>query len=686
MIDKLKFFYSNITQMPEKFTTKKTSKNTVYRMLVYILVICSNTFLSNASDSKKYIIDENSSYYVNPETWDEAPSGGDTVFISSKRTKPLRFQFIEGNAINPVVVINYGGQVKIDGPNTWGAITFENCRYIKITGTGDSNYRYGFDLAAKDCGLAFCELSSDCEAGNIKIDHEGFFGIMAKKDYGGNPPSPAPVFSNLIIHDCLILNVTEGMYLGETKSPGMEFKHVRVFDNIVKNTGRESIQIANMTEDIEIYNNTLLNAGRDGEDQQNNILQIGDNSVAKVYNNIMMDAPGCGIISFGMGNNFYTNNYIASCKGIFLDDRKFTDEKSPILIADNYFVQNKDMGWIIRNMNQFNYLTIADNVWDSDINFYKNDSRNDSNFVLNNNTPKAIEQIKFIDPETNNFALAENNPIEYSSLGAKGGPEYLGNAVNDDKNTPEPLQIILSPNMLIDEVSGGSLYSADYLVDEQVLTPENQGHPVSQSWKPFWNMTNGPYHVIIDLGEVYQLTTIALHDMHNTQNLEISVGVPGKWEPLFTENCDKYKTWKEHEINVSSRYIRLSMNESVYAAINEIVLFGYSKDMAKSTKVASDVLTDVEIENGISDDLCLVQNPVQNKLMLNLPNNQADEFKIEIFNLSGIRVFSKNYLDSFASKLMIDISGHCTKNGMYILRYSSSSGIKESLKFLKKNL
>lgn len=40
------------------------------------------------------------------------------------------------------------------------------------------------------------------------------------------------------------------MYLRETKSPGMEFKHVKMYNNIVRNTLRESIQIANMVEDV----------------------------------------------------------------------------------------------------------------------------------------------------------------------------------------------------------------------------------------------------------------------------------------------------------------------------------------------------------------------------------------------------------------------------------------------------
>ena len=256
------------------------------KIYLFIVIFCFN--LAFYAQNQNITIDNSFPYYVNQQTLGRATVGGDTIFISSARTKPLRFQFTNGNANKPLVVINKGGQVKIDSPNSysWGAITFENCRYIKISGSGHPNFKYGFLLAANECGLAFSELSSDCEAEFIKINHNGFFGIMAKKDYGLNPPVSYPVFENLIIHDCFIENVSEGMYLGETVSPGMEFKHVKIYNNIVRNTLRESIQIANMVEDVEIYNNTLLNAGLANITYQTNILQIGDNTVANVHDNV----------------------------------------------------------------------------------------------------------------------------------------------------------------------------------------------------------------------------------------------------------------------------------------------------------------------------------------------------------------------------------------------------------------
>lgn len=788
-------------------------------------------FSENSDADKKYLIDANSSYYVNLETWGDAPGAGDTIFISSERTKPLRFQFITGEQNNPVVIINSGGQVNINGESSWGALVFENCRYIKVSGEGDVHYKYGFTLAAQSCGLAFVELSSDCEAAFVKISHDGFFGIMAKKDYGGNPPSPIPVFSNLVIHDCFVENVVEGMYLGETKSPGMEFKHVRIYNNIVRNTGRESMQIANMVEDVEIYNNTLVNAGLTEEEQQNNLLQIGDNSVAKVYNNIMMEAPGCGIISFGMGDNIYTNNYMSTCKGIFLDERKFTDVEAPIEITANYFTNNVDMGWIIRNMNQYNSLLMAENLYDANFNFYKNDSRNDENYTLENNLNTDIAPILFTNVEENDYSLALGNPAAYINLGAPGGPEYFGvdgdapaqadskqivlsaNMIVDEvedgslwtaaylvdeqgldiktehatsqswkpywnmnkapyhiyidlgseyeltsivlhdmhntKNMelsigepgnwenlfvepcdkynawkqhdvsvvtryvrfsmtesvfaavnevllygrlvvePESVQIPLSSEMLVDEVEGGSYWTAEYLVDEQEMTPENELHPLSQSWKPFWNMNKGPYHVSIDLGKEYQLKEVALHDMHNTKNMDVSVGEPGAWEVLFTENCDKFTTWKQHEVDVSTRYVRFSMNESVFAAVNEVVLYGYSNAaevMSEKSASKSYIITGFEeiSADPFQSDLSLCQNPVNVNLKLNIPNELNENFKIAIYSMAGKQLYSKEFVEHRSSQLLIDISDCCSREGMYLMRYSNLEGIKQNIKFVKK--
>jgi hypothetical protein len=394
--------------------------------LIFILVFALLSGQTLRAE-KKYVVNETSASYIRQTIWNSTPGGGDTIFIESSRTEAIKFSELVGEENNPIVVVNLGGQVRIEDPDGWSAIEFVDCKYIKITGSGNSCYKYGFYLSASSCGLAFSGLSTDCEAGFLKISHGGFFGIMAKKDYDGDPPDPIPVFKNLVIHDCFVENVSEGMYLGETKSPGMEFKHVRVFNNIVRNTKRECIQIANMVDDVKVYNNTLLNGGLDDIDQQGSILQVGDNTTATVSNNIMIGASSYGIACYGMGNLYFENNFIRSCYGMFIDNRKYSLTDSIIKISENYFsdITHPD-NEVIRNMNTENYLVIEYNIYDdSNALFYRNYSTSYSNYHLNENSVQPISNVLFTNANENDYSLAVTNSEEYMELGAPGGSECL---------------------------------------------------------------------------------------------------------------------------------------------------------------------------------------------------------------------------------------------------------------------
>lgn len=566
------------------------------KIYLFIVIFCFN--LAFYAQNQNITIDNSFPYYVNQQTLGRATVGGDTIFISSARTKPLRFQFTNGNANKPLVVINKGGQVKIDSPNSysWGAITFENCRYIKISGSGHPNFKYGFLLAANECGLAFSELSSDCEAEFIKINHNGFFGIMAKKDYGLNPPVSYPVFENLIIHDCFIENVSEGMYLGETVSPGMEFKHVKIYNNIVRNTLRESIQIANMVEDVEIYNNTLLNAGLANITYQTNILQIGDNTVANVHDNILIKAPSTGIAVYGKGDCTFTNNYLDSNMGIFVDNRLFSTPTAPINIKQNYFraIVGKQN---IKNYNEINYVTAQDNVYNTAIPFFLNQSGNANNFTAVNNTLTSVPALEFTDPSTNDYSLTSDNPIAYKNMGAPGGPEYF---------EPLPQQITVTAAMVMDLVSGGSVQSPLFLFDEQNLGVQNGAHASSNSWKPAVAMNEAAYHVVVDLGKEYHLSAIDLHDMEDTYNFTVDYGDASNWTTLFVDSCSTFNTWSKNKTNVTTRFLRFSMYQNVFAAVNEIILYGTPVvPVAQQIVVSPQMVTDLVQGGSVNSPLFL---------------------------------------------------------------------------------
>lgn len=634
-----------------RMTFNRKSKDFIIILfrIVQLLILIITYYAGSAQTRTNpvYYIDQHSSYFVTPDTWAVPPSGGDTVFISPNRTKALRFQFIAGSEENPVVVMNDGGQVSISDSVAWGAIVFENCRYIKLSGEGTPEYFHGFVLKGLECGLAFTELSSDCEASNLIIDHDGFFGIMAKRDYQGLPPKPIPVFFNLIIHDCLIQNVTEGMYLGETTSPGQEFRHVRIYNNIVRNTGRESIQIANMVEDVEIFNNTLLNAGMLNIRDQRNILQIGDNSVANVHDNILIGAPGYGIISFGAGDNFFNRNFISACQGIFIDNRKFSFETKPVCINNNFFCKIQNTDKVISNMNEVNQLEITNNMWDTDVDFYHNESGNNANINLNNNVFSLLSVLLIADQEQSTFSKAGWNSSTFTNLGA---PKF--------SNTGKSLKTI---------------HSASNIGSKSVNNPKDN-----------------TYKLEFDLEMEYSLKKIIIHDMTSSNYLEVLAGEPDNWRFLFSDSYQKFNLWREHETNIKTRYLKINTEFVLNASSNE-----YHDHELKSNPLSfflnpEEILSSNLIVDGISDTnwkrhptVFLCQNIVTDELCINIPDNVNRDFTIEIFNLAGSKLLQRKFRYNGFSRVILDVSAEPWRNGFYIMKYKNCVGYSESIKFLK---
>jgi hypothetical protein len=58
--------------------------------------------------------------------------------------------------------------------------------------------------------------------------------------------------------------------------------------------------------------------------------------------------------------------------------------------------------------------------------------------------------------------------------------------------------------------------------------------------------------------------------MHSTGNFTIDYGEPNNWSSLFVDPLNKFKIWKRHATDMSTRYLRLSLTDP-YAAVNEIL-------------------------------------------------------------------------------------------------------------------
>ena len=125
----------------------------------------------------------------------------------------------------------------------------------------------------------------------------------------------------------------EGIYAGNSFFTGMntpcgvklphEIHYIRIYSNILRNTGWEAIQLGCATKGASIHANVIENYGVANEKSQNNGIQIGAGTGGVCYNNLIRGGTGNGLIVMGLGDNVIYNNIIdqAGNYGIFCDER-----------------------------------------------------------------------------------------------------------------------------------------------------------------------------------------------------------------------------------------------------------------------------------------------------------------------------------------------------------------------------
>jgi hypothetical protein len=145
----------------------------------------------------------------------------------------------------------------------------------------------------------------------------------------------------------------------------------------------------------------------------------------------------------------------------------------------------------------------------------------------------------------------------------------------------QPIQrILLNESMIHDLVQGGSVNPASLLVDEQVLNPDKNEHPISANWKPYYTNARAPYHVYFDLGKQYVIRKLKVHDMNNVSLLDFSYGSPEAWVDWFSYSTSAYNSWKNFDCNATTQFLRLSQLNASSAEINEIAIYGYESNRA----------------------------------------------------------------------------------------------------------
>jgi len=277
---------------------------------------------------------------------------GDTLVLNAGARDHLLIKNFQGTSGNPIIMINSGGAVIIDTDNYYG-ISIQNCRYLRFTGTGDPNQTYGFQVkrVANGAGMGIGYLSSDIEIDHVAIENTLIGGIYAKTDPDCTLASVRGTFTqyNTIIHDNYIANTgNEGLYIGSTQYTGQSVQcgtqtlllmpslldGVKIYNNTVKYSGWDGIQVSSASSNCQIYDNTILFDSQAGVANQMSGILIGGGTKCDCYNNFICNGKGDGIDCLGLGGTRIFNNIILNPGLSFVPSDK-TQMKHGIFVGDN---------------------------------------------------------------------------------------------------------------------------------------------------------------------------------------------------------------------------------------------------------------------------------------------------------------------------------------------------------------
>jgi hypothetical protein len=374
--------------------------------------------------------------YIEAQNMPGGVKPGDVICIKGGVRGRLKLIGFKGTKDKPLTFKNCGGQVIFDNTSMDGTFVFEKSQYVRITGTGDPNFKYGFYIRTASKGSAMYVNDSDIEIDHVEIANAGFAGIMSKIEakcdnaeyHRGNF-----VMRNMSYHDLYIHGTRgEGIYIGSSYYTGRDYgcgkvySHeihgLRVYNNIIENTGADGLQIGCATKDVEVYNNVIRNYGHDPFSVSQDFgLIINPGTTGKFYNNQIFDGKGIAMMVLGIGDIYLYNNLLVrpGADGIFIDER------SPLLPNSGYHVFNNTIvnpgrdGIRMYSKNSVGNRFINNIVAEPkslSLNYHSKDQylyliSTDIKYTASNNlfVPK-ISDVKFVNPGSGNYQLQESSP------------------------------------------------------------------------------------------------------------------------------------------------------------------------------------------------------------------------------------------------------------------------------------
>jgi hypothetical protein len=384
--------------------------------------------LSSCS-SCKYTIPGNA-YIVDGKLLGIKP--GDVICFNAaiKYVNSITLKNMVGTATAPIIITNCGGTANLSVYGRPYNMKISNSKYFRFTG-GDTPGTYGIRMSGSTSnGVSICELSTNFEFDHVEVYNTGFAGIMAKTDPTCDDATVRGNFTmrDVKIHDNYVHHTKgEGLYIGHSfyggysTSCGTRYPHtienLKVYNNVVKYSGWDAIQVGCATKGTEIYNNTIENYATANSKSQNYGMVIGAGTGGSCHGNSISNGSGDGMAVFGLADNLIHDNLIVNPGriGIFVDER--TDPIVGYKIINNTIVNPQaegirlyadrcPMNYVLNNIvvNPGSYSTYGE------ASFIMKLSKTTPAVIANNYTTRTIGNVKFVDPAGRNYRLATGSP------------------------------------------------------------------------------------------------------------------------------------------------------------------------------------------------------------------------------------------------------------------------------------
>jgi len=355
---------------------------------------------------------------------------GDKICFASGTRLPIVLFNIKGTPGNPVILTNMcDGKVTIAGTalNPYGVEVHKSSNF-KFSGAGNPNEQYGIEIKGPVMGIDLRDLSTDFEVDHLKISNLTYAGIVAKTDPTCDPATWRGnfVLRNTSFHDNYISDVLgEAFYIGNShyhttvsvvcldgikQVQEHEVIGVKIYNNIVKNTGNDGIQVGGATSQCYIHHNNIYNVGMSNGYGQQSGIQINPGTNAECYNNVIDKGTGYGIFAGGRGASHLYNNLITNHMqgGILAQDYPPVDTRG-FIIANNTLINNKDYGIYMFSQNTANNIFINNIIVaynQTNYQYVKLNNPGGIKWTESNNVKTAdISSLKFVNPSGKDYRL-----------------------------------------------------------------------------------------------------------------------------------------------------------------------------------------------------------------------------------------------------------------------------------------